>query len=272
VSFKPAALPLLYGGCKMKKKSVFIVLFVLFNQFVFSQEWSYEMNYAGTGVVITKYRGNSKKVNIPARIEGYPVVYVGYRCFYGNNSVEEVTIPATVTQIGQSSFELTPNLRKVVIPNSVTTIDPYAFAGSGLFQVEIPDSVTSISWEAFRGTSDLRSVRLSRNITEISHKAFRNSALTEIIIPEGVDGIGDEAFYGCSNLRAVTLPSTIKTISRVATFAKCKNLSVINIPDSVKSIRFETYAPRISDGMFAGTAFSLSTQSLLRRLGYTGAF
>ena len=75
-----------------------------------------------------------------------------------------VTIPASVTSIGESAFRDCSGLTSVTIPASVTSIGGGAFRGcSGLTSVTIPDSVTSIGIDAFRGCTGLTVTVASRS-------------------------------------------------------------------------------------------------------------
>ncbi|WP_415579135.1 leucine-rich repeat domain-containing protein, partial [Flavobacterium psychrophilum] len=70
-----------------------------------------------------------------------------------------VTIPNSVTTIGNGAFFNCSGLTSVTIPNSVTNIEDEAFGEcSGLTSVTIPNSVTNIGDEAFGGCSSLRTV------------------------------------------------------------------------------------------------------------------
>ncbi|MET2999588.1 leucine-rich repeat domain-containing protein, partial [Flavobacterium psychrophilum] len=70
-----------------------------------------------------------------------------------------VTIPNSVTTIGDGSFARCSGLTSVTIPNSVITINRGAFFScSGLTSVTIPNSVTTIRENAFAGCSSLRTV------------------------------------------------------------------------------------------------------------------
>lgn len=62
----------------------------------------------------------------------------------------DVTIPNSVTNIGENAFFYCTNLTSVTIPDGVTSIGEDAFNYcSGLTSVTIPDSVTSIGKDAF---------------------------------------------------------------------------------------------------------------------------
>ena len=65
-------------------------------------------------------------------------------------SLTSVTIPSTITTIGDEAFEDCDQLTSVSIPNSVSTIGEYAFSGCyRLMNITIGNSVTSIGQLAF---------------------------------------------------------------------------------------------------------------------------
>ena len=63
---------------------------------------------------------------------------------FGFCSLTSVTIPNSVTSIGDFSFFDSSGLTNVTIPNSVTNIGDYAFVCHSLTSVTIPSSVISI--------------------------------------------------------------------------------------------------------------------------------
>ena len=79
--------------------------------------------------------------------------------YYYNYGMTSVTIPYSVTSIGNYAFKWCIGLISVEIPNSVTSIGNYAFYDCrGLTSVEIPNSVTSIGYSTFSGCTGLTEI------------------------------------------------------------------------------------------------------------------
>ena len=90
-------------------------------------------------------------------------------------------------------------LQKVVIPNTVTRLDEYAFAAQAqLSEVQLPSSLETIGKAAFAQCSSLPEIRLPESLRVIGQEAFAGcTSLKAIDIPNGVTEIQDWAFAGC---------------------------------------------------------------------------
>jgi len=161
--------------------------------------------------------------------------------FYKCTRLKSVTIPSSVTKIGNYVFSFCTELTKITIPNSVTKIGKSAFYGcKELTSIAIPNSVTEIGGNAFRDCARLTEITIPDSIIEIGSSAFWDClGLTSITIPNSVTLIGGYAFYGCSGLTEFTIPNKVTSIGSYA-FYGCTGLTSIIIPNSVTSI--ESYA------------------------------
>lgn len=108
-----------------------------------------------------------------------------------NTLYESNLLPEDITGLVLKEFNGTfdksllqkyPNLTNVTIPNSVTSIGDYAFYEcSKITSITIPSSVTSIGGSAFQICSNLTSVTIPSSVTSINDRAFANcSSLTSI--------------------------------------------------------------------------------------------
>ncbi|MDR1840139.1 MAG: leucine-rich repeat domain-containing protein [Treponema sp.] len=207
----------------------------------------------GRSVTITGYTGNATILNIPERIQGLPVTAIGdYASFYCE-SLTSITIPSSVTFIGDWAFRgysavrsltgITVDSRNpaytsvdgVLFDKSIRTLIIYP-KGRNQRTYVIPSSVTSIGDYAFSNCESLPNVTIPSSVTSIGDWAFLNcSSLTSVTIPSSVTSIGDHAFYGCSSLTSVAISSSVTTIGEQA-FRDCESLTNVTIPSSVTSI------------------------------------
>lgn len=85
---------------------------------------------SATGVdtaTITSYSGSATNLTIPSKLNGMKITQIDFNAFSGNKKLTKVTIPDTVTTIGNSAFEDCTSLASVDIPSSVTGIGVAAF-------------------------------------------------------------------------------------------------------------------------------------------------
>ena len=156
------------------------------------------------------------------------VTQIGNSAFYYCSGLTgELTIGNSVTTIGDSAFYECYGLTKLTIGNSVTQIGNSAFYYcSGLTgELTIPDSVTIIEEYTFYYCSGLTSIEIPDSVTTIGDFAFsRCSGLTSIEIPDSVTTIGDCTFYGCYNSTNVTIGYGVTAIGN-RVFGDCDALT-----------------------------------------------
>ena len=115
----------------------------------------------------------------------------------------------TVTSIGNAAFKGCSTITSISIPNTVTTIEMWAFSFCGMSSVVIPESVTYIGGSAFAHCANLTSINLPRNLTILEACVFWHCfRLPAITIPAGVTSIGGECFDHCDSLTTVICEAT----------------------------------------------------------------
>lgn len=207
-----------------------------------TSEWEYFENANGT-LTLTKYLGSEVNVNVPSvfrdkivtRLEGVENTdtWEWSGVFADGNAagfVETVTLPSSITEIGNFTFANCENLTEVTIPNSVVTIGKWAFFNcQSLTEISIPDSVTTVGKGVFKGCSGLTNIPLGNSITSIGPQIFEGcSGLTNVTIPNNITSIGYRAFADCSELMSVTIPDSVISVG-VSAFSGCSKLAVAYI-------------------------------------------
>ncbi|MDR0637614.1 MAG: leucine-rich repeat domain-containing protein [Spirochaetaceae bacterium] len=160
----------------MKKMNALIVCMTVCGAALFAQtEADFNTKVEGNGVVITGYKGQGVSVIIPATIGGKPVVEIASIGFFGSQArLTSITIPASVTRIGEAAFQDCDSLTSITIPSGVTSIGKYAFFDcNSLTSITIPSSVTSIGNSAFYGCKQLNSATRQNIEKRFGKEVFR---------------------------------------------------------------------------------------------------
>ncbi len=148
----------------------------------------------------------------------------------------------TLVRICKNAFAET-EFTQITIPDSVKTIDEYAFQKSGIRQITLPKSLESLGTECFDNCLDLEKVTFQSSVEIIPTAAFYGcEKLTEIILPEGVKEVGEEAFAALKNLETLTLPDSLEKIGPYAFWCSGTEALKITVPKNVKTIGEDAFA------------------------------
>ncbi len=162
--------------------------------------------------------------------------FIAPKAFYNCYDFREVTIPRTVTQLCDNSFNSTA-FSQITIPANVQYIESSCFMFCpNLEEVNFEDDsqLVGLGWGSFRYCSSLQYITLPKNITVLPAKVFEGCESLWGCSYEGeVTYIGDGAFQNCSNFY-INIPSTVEYIGDFA-FSGCyaENFS---LPASVKYV------------------------------------
>ena len=180
-------------------------------------------------------------------------------------SITSIVIENGVTSIGNSAFYALYNATTVSIPSTVTTIGEFAFTRCGITSVNIPASVTNIYDNAFSGCENLKTVKFNNGdkaFKNIGNNVFYNSGITSITIPK-TEYLGSNVCSGCENLENVTIENGVTSIPASAfqqsaltsitipgsvtliegyAFCNCKNLKTVKLEEGVKYIYGDAFS------------------------------
>lgn len=149
------------------------------------------------------------------------VTHIGNGAFYEHFALQTITIPSSVTHIGEASFIMCRNLQTITISNTVTHIGANPFAVC--FQLQLTSD--NLHFKVING------LLISSDGTLISCL----SKDTLIHIPNLVTHIGDYAFFKCEVQQTITIPNSVTQIGKSA-FYDCRSLQDIHLPNSVTKI------------------------------------
>lgn len=182
-----------------------------------ANEFTYMINDGKATLAL--YKGNDTEIKIAEKVDDCPVTKIGRYCFYQGpkeRTIEKVTIPSTVEEIGEKAFNDCSNLNTVEFaPNSqLKILGKHAFSDcKKLSKVVIPKSVERIEAWAFGLCSKLENIAFEMREKPISIEpsAFIGCPFCNITFPHNVE-FGKDSLSNAVNLKTLTFtgPGEIK--------------------------------------------------------------
>ena len=185
------------------------------------------------------------------------ITTINQRAFY-NCKLTEITIPSTVTSIGNAAFKGNPTTTIVWKPKSCTIgsddsapfystnsqVTSFTFGDSvqvipaylckymKIDSIAIPATVTGIGQNAFMYCTNLKAFEFPKGIKTVATSVLEGCmALEEVVIPSSVTTINQDAFYNCSALRAIhNYAYTPQTITERAVYNVNKHTCILYVP------------------------------------------
>lgn len=168
-------------------------------------------------------------------------VYISDLAAWCNIDIDEIT--SNPLYYSHHLYLDKKEVKELVIPDGVTKIKNYAFAGAtNITSLTLNNDVTSVGISAFSGCSSLATVTFGQGLTIINNSAFYECvSISSLDLDDNITTIDEYAFRGCSNLDEVKLPENLQIIKNSA-FAYCENLTNVTIPSKVEFIYGEAFA------------------------------
>ena len=164
---------------------------------------------------------------------------INTRAFWGCN-LASVTIPSTVSWIGDKAFQGNPLTSVTWLPATCTIGSddsaPFYSTSSKITSFILGDKVETIPSYLCKNMSKLETVVLPPSVKSLGQYAFKNcTALKEIHLHEGITSVGSQAFMYCTSLKAIEFPKGITTLA-TSVMEGCTALESVIIPASVTAI------------------------------------
>lgn len=154
-----------------------------------------------------------------------PIISEGL--FYGCSSLKGLTnLPEGIKTIGKNAFKDCTSFSEITLPATVTRIGDSAFDSTIITTIDIPVGVESIGAGAFTNCNYLAAINVAaknRFYASVDGILY-NSDITELIccpagktgsvsVKEGTEVIGDDAFIGCTGVDVIEIPNSVTEIA-----------------------------------------------------------
>ena len=214
-------------------------------------------------VTILNYNGEQTRIHIPESINGKPVQALSYWAFAGNQLVERIELPSSVTHIGEECFCWCKKLHSVFIPESVISFDEYEYASDEMFEktvfffeanaIDYTGGITSPDQLGIR--KYMTGVRPSDIEDDACCVFYKKATSYEVVSIKNIAGvvtipsthnslpvskINTYALYGNALTRGVNIENGIAKIGSSAFYSN-SNLVFVNVPSSVEIVNYRGF-------------------------------
>ena len=127
---------------------------------------------------------------------------IGDAAFKDNTRITSVTIPMSISYIGDNAFQGCDNLNSLYVEESMFDLScgNNVFDGAKIERLQLDRSMTNTP---FRNMTSLKEVTIGRNVLYIGDYDFFNTGITSITIPGRIGTIGYSAFGSCHDLKNI---------------------------------------------------------------------
>lgn len=189
-------------------------------------------------VYLLGYLGNDEELVLPSDYNGE--TYEIYKYAFRYNRIKKLTIPEGITTIGEWAFSYSTQLEEVVAP-SVTSIGDRAFDQCYKLYDENGYIIIADQLISYKAELKTEHIVVPDGVKAIKHFAFsHNDKLTSLTIPGSVKELGDQVVISCPNLTVLNLSEGLVKIGKNA-FSGTKIESLV-LPDSLTDMGNNAFA------------------------------
>ncbi|MBR6282705.1 MAG: SUMF1/EgtB/PvdO family nonheme iron enzyme [Muribaculaceae bacterium] len=126
---------------------------------------------------------------------GNPTEYARH-LYVNGEELTTVVVPGDVTRLN-CTFHNCGSLAEVILPESVTSLGVYTFAGTAVDRLPLTAAMTEIPMGAFSNCSNLaETLCVPSNIVFVRSKAFAGSPIKKLYVPSTMEELCENAFAG----------------------------------------------------------------------------
>lgn len=203
---------------------------------------------------------------------------------FGNKDIREISLPGTIKNIADWTFQNCNNLQTVKLGEGISYVSDRMFNNcTALKHVSLPNSLQNIGSLAFGACTSLKSLQLPKALESLGNSAFSGcESLSNIELPESLQTIGKLCFNGCDNLSTIKVSPANPYFSTdgKAIFNKDKTVlytaipvTSYNIPSTVRELRYYAFSDQkdmtsitLPEGLVSISSYAFSGCSKLEHL------
>lgn len=204
--------------------------------------------------------------------------------YLGNRDIKEISLPGTIKNIADWTFQNCNNLQTVKLGEGISYVSDRMFNNcTALKHVSLPNSLQNIGSLAFGACTSLKSLQLPKALESLGNSAFSGcESLSNIELPESLQTIGILCFNGCDNLSTIKVSPANPYFSTdgKAIFNKDKTVlytaipvTSYNIPSTVRELRYYAFSDQkdmtsitLPEGLVSISSYAFSGCSALQQI------
>lgn len=156
------------------------------------------------------YTGTDAEITIPTTFNGGYVTAIGSNVIEGNNSVKKINVPEGITSLADNAFSGSNSLEEITLPGSAYSVGKEIFKNDvNLKKVTFGEGYSSFGDYMFQGCKALTSLALPSTLASIGSMAFYEAGITSLEVPSSVISLGMLAFSGMSALTNITINASV---------------------------------------------------------------